>query len=82
MSQRIFNACRKSLANRDYTKEELIQLAESLIAEAQLVSRIRREANLEIADEEESKLFSFSKVPAAVCSELIFLDRFILEASG
>lgn len=62
MSQRIFNATRKILTGRDYTKEELHQMAEALEANDNMVQRVKREANLEIADETEALSFCHQKV--------------------
>lgn len=63
MSQRIFNACRKFLSGREYTRDELVTMADSLGIDDPLVGRVRREANLEIANEDEAKNFSQQKVP-------------------
>lgn len=62
MSQRIFNAMRKILSGRDYSKDELQQMAETLETHDPMVQRVKREANLEIADEAEALSFCHQKV--------------------
>lgn len=62
MSQRIFNATRKALNGREYTKDELLQLSETLEANDPMVQRVKRDANLEIADELEALNFCHQKV--------------------
>jgi len=62
MSQRIFNALRKVLNGREYTRDELLQMSEELDISDPMVLRVQREANLEIADETESVTFCHQKV--------------------
>lgn len=62
MSQRIFNMTRKYILTSELQREALLALAETLQIDDPSVARVRREANLEIADEQEAISFTHSKV--------------------
>lgn len=64
MSQRIFTSCRKHFGQKDYSRDECLELIDSIPLDFNLIERIRIEANLEIANVDASTEFCQTKVPA------------------